>query len=563
MTAAAPATGPTPAAPQPATGRPPTIRNPVLAGFHPDPSLLRVGQDYYLATSTFEWLPGVTLHHSRDLVNWRPLGGALTEERLIDLAGVPDSGGVWAPCLSYADGLFHLVYSHVTSLAGAHKDVRNWVTTSPTPTGPWSEPAPAPGGGFDPSLFHDTGPGGSGRSWLLWLTWDHRPGHDPFGGILLQEWDRAARRPVGEARRIFSGTPLGRTEGPHLYRKDGWYYLFTAEGGTSWEHAVTVARSRDITGPYTPDPAGPLLTAYGDDTLELQKAGHGSLVETPEGAWYLAHLTARPLTAHGACVLGRETALQRVHWTSDGWPRVDGDAGPGRPSVHVPAPTAERRGTRPAAPPAGVLGPEWMTLRRHPDPSWLTRGGPAHDTLRLRGGESLSSLHDQSLVARRQQHLRFTAGATVSFAPSSPQHMAGLVHFYNTQLWHYAHVTWDEERGRVLRLAVCDRGRYAEPTPPVPLPASGPVRLRLTGQGAEAAFTWSVDTDDGPRAERPLGPALDVTRLSDEYATVGTGAHFSTWGFTGAFIGVCAQDLTGGGLGADFTALAYQGTDDR
>lgn len=564
MTAAAPATGPTPAAPQPATGRPPTIHNPVLAGFHPDPSLLRVGQDYYLATSTFEWLPGVTLHHSRDLVNWSPLGGALTEERLIDLAGVPDSGGVWAPCLSYADGLFHLVYSHVTSLAGAYKDVRNWVTTSPTPTGPWSEPAPAPGGGFDPSLFHDTGPGGSGRSWLLWLTWDHRPGHDPFGGILLQEWDRAGRRTVGPVRRVFTGTRLGRTEGPHLYRKDGWYYLFTAEGGTSWEHAVTVARSRDITGPYTPDPTGPLLTADGDDTLELQKAGHGSLVETPDGAWYLAHLTARPLTARGACVLGRETALQRVHWTPDGWPRVDGEAGPGRPSVHVPAPAGERRGPRSAAPPTvGVLDPAWMTLRRHPDPSWLSRNGPHDDTLRLRGGESLSSLHRQSLVARRQQHLRFTARATVSFAPSSPQHMAGLVHYYNTQLWHYAHVTWDEECGRVLRLAVCDRGRYTEPIPPVPLPSSGPVRLRLTGQGAEAAFTWSTDSGDGPHAERPLGPALDATRLSDEYATVGTGEHFSAWGFTGAFIGVCAQDLTGGGHPADFTALGYQGTDGR
>ncbi|MFE6892579.1 glycoside hydrolase family 43 protein [Streptomyces sp. NPDC057694] len=564
MTAAAPATGPTSAAPHSATGRPTTIHNPVLTGFHPDPSLLRVGQDYYLATSTFEWLPGVTLHHSRDLVNWRPLGGALTEERLIDLTGVPDSGGVWAPCLSYADGLFHLVYSNVRSLAGAYKDVHNWVTTSPTPTGPWSEPAPAPGGGFDPSLFHDTGPGGSGRSWLLWLTWDHRPGRDPFGGILMQEWDRSARRPVGAVRRIFSGTRLGRTEGPHLYRKDGWYYLFTAEGGTSWEHAVTVARSRDITGPYTPDPAGPLLTAYGDDALELQKAGHGSLVDTPDGAWYLAHLTARPLTARGACVLGRESALQRVHWTPDGWPRIDGDAGPGRPAVRVPAPTGSPHGTRPpVAPSAGVLGPEWMTLRRHPDPSWLTRTGPHDDTLRLRGGESLSSRHAQSLVARRQQHLRCTAEATVSFDPSSPQHMAGLVHFYNTRLWHYAHVTWDEEQGRVLRLAVCDRGQYSEPTPPVPLPPSGPVRLRLTAQGAEARFTWSAGADDGPRAESPLGPPLDVTRLSDEYATVGAGGHFSSWGFTGAFIGVCAQDLTGAGHPADFTALGYRSPESR
>lgn len=233
------------------------INNPVLPGFHPDPSILRVGDDYYIATSTFEWLPGVTLHHSRDLVHWRSLGGVLDQERLVELTGRPDSGGVWAPCLSYTDGQFHLVYGDVTNLSGAFKDVRNQVITAPTLQGPWSDPVPFPSHGFDPSLFHDDGPGGDGRSWALWMEWDHRPGRHPFGGILLQEWDRAARRVTGPVHRIFTGTGLAHTEGPHLYHRDDWYYLVTAEGGTGWNHAVTVARARRPEGPYETDPTGP------------------------------------------------------------------------------------------------------------------------------------------------------------------------------------------------------------------------------------------------------------------------------------------------------------------
>ncbi|MFB7948558.1 glycoside hydrolase family 43 protein [Kitasatospora phosalacinea] len=554
MTAAVPtaAAGRVDAAPQ--AGPPATIRNPVLPGFHPDPSILRVGGDYYLATSTFEWLPGVTLHHSTDLVTWRPLGGALDEARLLDLTGAPDSGGVWAPCLSYTDGQFHLVYSDVKSLAGAYKDVHNQVVTAPTPQGPWSDPVPLPGHGFDPSLFHDDGPGGDGRSWLLWLDWDHRPGTNPFAGILLQQYDRAARRVTGPVHRIFDGTALGCTEGPHLYRRDGWYYLLTAEGGTSWNHAVTAARSRTLTGPYEPDPAGPLLTSAGRPELELQKAGHGSLVETPDGQWYLAHLAARPLTPLGACVLGRETAIQRVEWTADGWPRLAG--GGNAPSVEVPAPGAEVPASTVAA--AGGFGtdrpgPEWMTLRRHPDASWiaLDRG-----RLLLRGDESLSSRHRQSLLARRCAHNEFTFEVTVDADPGSPRQAAGLVHLYNTELWHYLHLSRDEALGRVLRLGVCDRGRYGEPAAPVPVGA-GPLRLRLEVHGAAAEFAW---TPVGRAPDwRPLGPVLDAARLSDDYATVGderTG-HYRSWGFTGAFTGVCAQDLTGARMPAAFSAPSY------
>ncbi|MFC9268174.1 glycoside hydrolase family 43 protein [Streptomyces zhihengii] len=557
-----------PGRPEHAAPRAATIVNPVLRGFHPDPSVLRVGEDYYLATSTFEWLPGVAVHHSRDLVHWRPLGGLLTEPRLIELAGRPDSGGVWAPCLSFTDGLFHLVYSDVTNLSGAFKDVRNLVITAPSLDGPWSDPAPFPSHGFDPSLFHDDGPGGDGRSWALWMEWDHRPGRHPFAGILLQEWDRALRRTTGPVHRVFTGTELAHTEGPHLYRRDGWYYLLTAEGGTSWGHAATVARSRAVTGPYEADPAGPLLTSAGDERLPLQKAGHGSLVATPDGDWYLAHLTARPLSPLGACVMGRETALQRVEWTADGWPRLGGEppAGPAGPAAAAPRTTVPG----PPLPPDPVTGPparddfdlpapaaHWSTLRRHPDPSWLTLGErPGH--LRLRGGQSLGSTHGQSLLARRQQAPAFTFAARLDAAPRTPRQMAGIVHYYNSTLWHYAHLTWDETLGRVLRAGVCTHGHYTEPAPPVRVP-DGPLDLRLTVRGADGGFAWRPD--DGT-AWRPFGPELDVARLSDESATRSdpTGGHYTAWGFTGAHAGLCVQDLTGARMPADFDWAEYRET---
>ncbi|MGW6208627.1 glycoside hydrolase family 43 protein [Streptomyces sp. NPDC055089] len=542
-----------------------TIVNPVLPGFHPDPSVLRVGEDYYLATSTFEWLPGVAVHHSRDLVHWRPLGGLLREERLVDLTGRPDSGGVWAPCLSYTQGLFHLVYSDVTNLSGAFKDLRNHVITAPSLDGPWSDPAPFPSHGFDPSLFHDDGPDGDGRSWALWMEWDHRPGRHPFAGILLQEWDRERRQVTGPMHRIFTGTPLAHTEGPHLYRRDGWYYLMTAEGGTSWSHAVTVARSPALTGPYEADPAGPLLTSAGHEQLPLQKAGHGSLVATPGGEWYLAHLVARPLSPLGPCVLGRETALQRIEWTEDGWPRLDGPPAPGgdaSPRSTVPGPALA---PAPVPEPPGRdhfdqprLAAAWSTLRRHPRDSWLSLDErPGH--LRLRGGQSLGSTHGPSLVARRQQAMDFDFATRFEADPRSPQQMAGLVHYYNSALWHYAHLTWDEQLGRVLRVGVCEHGRYAEPGAPVPVPDGCALELRLSCHAERGDFSWRTS---GNGSWRRLGPTLDVTRLSDESATRGDTAtgHFTSWGFTGAFAGLCAQDLTGAGMSADFDWAEYRET---
>ncbi|MDP3523854.1 MAG: glycoside hydrolase family 43 protein, partial [Hoeflea sp.] len=229
------------------------IVNPILPGFNPDPSICRVGTDYYIATSTFEWYPGVQIHHSTDLVNWRLVGRPLTRASQLDMRGNPDSCGIWAPCLSHADGLFWLVYTDVKRFDGNFKDSHNYIVTAPAIEGPWSDPVHVNSSGFDPSLFHDE----DGRKWFVNMVWNHRsnsiggqPKHPAFAGILMQEYDAGAGRLIGKPENIFKGSSHGLVEGAHLFKRDGWYYLTVAEGGTGYGHAVTMARSRTLDGPY-------------------------------------------------------------------------------------------------------------------------------------------------------------------------------------------------------------------------------------------------------------------------------------------------------------------------
>ncbi|MEV0614030.1 glycoside hydrolase family 43 protein [Nonomuraea sp. NPDC050404] len=484
------------------------IRNPVLPGFHPDPSFLRVGDDYYLATSTFEWYPGVRIHHSRDLVNWRPLGGVLNERRLLDLSGVPDSGGVWAPDLTYANGLFHLVYSVMDHYAHGYKDVANYLVTAPAIEGPWSDPVRLPGRGFDAALFHDE----DGASYLLNMVFDSRPGGG-FSGIELQPL-------AGDAppRLILDNRSV--TEGPHVYRIDGWYYLMVAEGGTGYEHCVSVLRSRSLEGPYEDDPAGPMLTSRHDPGLELQKAGHGSLVRTKGGEWYLAHLVARPHSPRGRCVLGRESAIQRVEWT-DGWPRVAG----GVPAVEVPAPALPPH-------PWQETEQEWSTLRRPATPDWVRFDG---GQVTINGGQSPYGRRAPSLVARRVTAERCTFAANVTFEPVSVHQSAGITAYYNSRNWYHLALTTGG-----LVLTGSDRGHRtvhftAEVTP---------TRLGLELDGPVLRFSY-----DG--ATVPV--ELDATVLSDENAEEFVEGLVRSFGFTGAFVGLWVQDLAAEGCQATFT----------
>ena len=545
--AAAPASGTGGAAPR-------AIHNPVLTGFHPDPSILRVGADYYLATSTFEWSPGVRLHHSTNLVDWRPLGGLLGERRLLDLVGAGDSCGVWAPSFSYADGVFHLLYSNVASFASGFWDPQNYLVTSPSPTGPWTGPVVLHGRGFDASLFHDA----DGTSWMLSMVADWRPGRNRFAGISVQRYDRAARKLAGPEHMIFQGTEVGLTEAPHLYRKDGWYYLVTAEGGTSWTHQVTVARSRELLGPYEADPAGPMLTSTGHPELTLQKAGHGSLVQTPAGQWYLAHLVGRPYTPMGRCVLGRESAIQEVHWTGDGWPCIDG----GVPADTVPAPIGV---TVPPVRPisteeheeddfnAPALGVNWSTLRRHATTDWVdltSRPG----FLRIHGGQSAVGRLRPSLVARRVTSRRCELETVLEFDPGNYRQLAGITAYYNSRNWHFLAVTADDDARPVLDLISCDSGRVTvHEGVRVPL-ESNRIGLRVRLDGPELRFARATHEGDW----RDAGPVLDATTLSDEYAAKEIDGEPAAWGFTGAFVGLWVQDLGAEGGYADFDRAVYR-----
>ncbi|MFC7530867.1 glycoside hydrolase family 43 protein [Actinoplanes sp. GCM10030250] len=534
----------------------PLIRNPVLPGFHPDPSILRVGSDYYIATSTFEWYPGVRVHHSTDLIDWQPLGGVLTERRLLDLTGTADSCGVWAPSLTHAHGQFHLLYTDVATFAGGYWDPQNYLITAPSIDGPWSDPVVLHGRGFDASLFHDE----DGTTWMLSMRADWRPGRNRFAGIALQQYDRCERRLTGPEHIIFEGTEAGLTEAPNIYRKDGWYYLVTAEGGTTWTHQVTVARSRHLLGEYEVDPGGPLLTSSGRPDLALQKAGHGSLVRTPAGEWYLAHLTARPYAPSGRCVLGRETALQKVEWADGGWPRIHD----GVPAEQVPAPSGATAVLRPPSSEqveddhfdGPVLGVNWSTLRRPATPDWIDLSArPSH--LRIRGGQSPMARHRPSLVARRVTAPRSTFTATCEFEPRDFRQLAGITAYYNSRNWYYLHVTADDDGAAVLDVLCCDSGRVtAAPGLRVPLGDVRRVGLRARLDGPALTFAYTTTPGAEP-VWRDLGRTFDATTLSDEYAVTLVPGEPEAWGFTGAFVGLWVQDLGADGACADFDRAVY------
>lgn len=528
-----------------------TITNPILPGFNPDPSIIRTGEDYYIATSTFEWFPGVQIHHSRDLKNWRLAARPLVRREQLDMAGNPDSGGVWAPCLSYSGGTYYLVYSDVKTHMGPYKDTHNYLVTAPAIEGPWSDPVYLNSSGFDPSLFHDD----DGKKWLLGLKWDHRKGRNPFGGIIIQQYDEEAKSLTGPIRTIFKGTELGLTEGPHLYRHGGLYYLVTAEGGTRYGHAATVARSASLFGPYETDPAGPLVTSRERPELELQKAGHVSLVETPDGP-YAVHLVGRPLTPLGNCNLGRETAIQKCRWTEEGWLRLDG--GGNAPLTEVKGPDL----------PACVFEPEpeiehfdgetvaaaFQTLRLPLEEDWATlKERPGH--LRLYGRESLYSKHRQSLVARRQQAFRAEAETVVEFDPEDYQQMAGLVYYYNSQNYYYLCVSRDEETGKHLYILSSNRGTYDEPLEnPVPIGDWARCYMKAVLDYGRLQFYASPDG----KAWTAVGGTLDASAISDDNAELVLNGVLLDQGFTGAFLGICAQDLSGRRKAADFDYFAYR-----
>lgn len=518
-------------------------RNPILPGFNPDPSIVRRGEDFYLATSTFEWYPGVLLHHSKDLVRWDVVGSALTE-RHIDLRGVASSGGVWAPCLTVhpMTGRFHLVYSVMKSQVSNHFDVDNYLVTSDDIAGPWSDPTYLTSIGFDASLFHDD----DGSTWLVTLEWETRPDHEHPGWIVLQSVDDKSGA-VGHPVRIHRGSSdRGAMEAPHLYKIGGKYYLMTAEGGTGFGHGAFLARSPSITGPYTPDPRGAIVTSqpteyqgrgnrdflrpeWFNPEAVMQKAGHASLVEAADGSWWLVHLASRPQGPEHRSPLGRETSLQRVEWTDDGWLRLRGVGV--LPAESVSIPFAE-----PSATPASLdvetdfgdgLGPRFAVPRGPIDSSWLRTGA---DGLTLRGRDSLHSHFDVSLVATRLTGFTARASTAVAFSPEHFSQHAGLSLFYDGAAHVSIRVGWSEgSRQKRIMLVRAHGGPSLDQVLAEAEAPLGEVELAVDIDAGTAQFSYRRSDQAG---WTPLGESVLTDYMSDE----------ARRGFTGQFVGVAVSD---------------------
>jgi xylan 1,4-beta-xylosidase len=527
----------------------PPILNPILPGFNPDPSISRVGKDYYIATSTFEWYPGVQIHHSTDLANWTLLTRPLTRKSQLDMRGNPDSCGVWAPCLTHDGKDFYLVYTDVKRKDGSFKDTHNYIVTAPSITGPWSDPVYANSSGFDPSLFHDD----DGKKWFVNMLQDHRRRPRAFAGIALQEFDPKQGALVGPRKNIFKGTELDLVEGPHLYKRNGWYYLLTAEGGTGYQHAVTLARSRDIWGPYEVHPQNPILSSKDAPFAELQRAGHGDIVDTEDRTTYLVHLTGRPTTQNRRCVLGRETAIQEAFWGPDDWLYVKN--GP-VPSLHVNVPGirddtsywAEKHYTFTSSSPL------------HQDFQWLRTPEPSRifalkdEKLVLTGREAIGSWFEQSLVARRQTHFSYNAETTLSFSPSDERQFAGLTAYYCRYNFFYLTVTADSDSQRELLILTSEaswpEGNLQLPlADPVRIPNEGKVKLALEIRGDRLQFFYALEGEE----MQGIGPVFDASVVSDE-----CGGHQVHGSFTGAFVGVACSDLNGAGREAAFDYFLYR-----
>lgn len=529
------------------------IRNPILRGFHPDPSIIRVEEDYYIATSTFEWWPGVRIHHSKDLIHWELLTYPLNRISQLDLRGVGASQGVWAPCLTYCQGTFFLVYTVVNSFYCNMYDTNNYLVTAENIMGPWSEPIPLNNFGFDPSLFHDA----DGRKYIVSMVTDHRIPKKYAGRLVLQEYSHKEGRMVGEVGDIYKGDRIF-LEGPHIFKRGDYYYLFTADTGTGEGHGQSIQRSKSIWGPYEWYEGNSILTARNNPDLLLQKSGHCDLVETQQGEWYGVHLCGRALNNRNPegvrfagqrrYTLGRETAIQKMEWTEDGWLVLAN--GTNLPEVLVPAPDFAEHPypERPARDDfeKDTLDLEYQSLRIPLDETYYSLTA-RKGFLRLYGRSGLSSKFSQSLIARRWTEFRFEAGTCLEYEPKVFKNMAGLICLYDTDNYFYLHVTWDEDMGRCISILTAENKKYEYPIGFLPLQSAGRVWLKVRVDHDKLQFYYSTA---GEEAYEKIGPVLDASILSDEACNEG-------W-FTGAMTGLCCQDLTGFGTYADFDYFEYK-----
>ena len=520
----------------PVAGRntPTSYHNPILQGFYPDPSVTRVGDDYYLVTSTFGYFPGIPVFHSKDLVNWTQIGNAIDRPDQLDFKKLGLSRGVFAPTIQAKDGTFYILNTCVD--CGG-----NFLITARDPAGPWSNPIWLPDvNGIDPSLFFDD----DGRTWLV----SNGPpeGASLYKGhmaIWAQELDLGALTTRGPRTMIanggvdFSKHPIW-IEGPHILKKDGWYYLVAAEGGTEQGHSEVVFRSKNVLGPYVPGPVNPILTQR--DLPEhrrnpITSSGHAQLVETQKGDWWATFLAVRPYSDNFFNT-GRETFLAPVTWV-DGWPRIT------RPGEALPYNHARPRLPRSPTPKLATNGPLNIRDEFNGDglpPYWMMLRNPHSLWYRVEEGKlTLTARHaglgdnaNPSFLARRQQNINASAETVVRFDPRHDGDRAGLAVLANDNFW--ASIAVGQEGGqRVVTL----EWRHGADQPAIGLPVASKaleiapgaaVYLQITAKGPAYGFAYATT----PGHWIPLGK-IDGTTLSTQTAGGFIGAVFGPYAKSG------------------------------
>lgn len=505
--------------------------NPVLAGFYPDPSITRAGDDYYMVTSSFAYFPGVPLFHSRDLVNWTQIGHVLSRPSQLNLDSAGISRGIFAPVIRHHAGTFYMITT-IVDRGG------NFIVTATDPRGPWSDPVFLPEvDGIDPSIFFDD----DGKAYIV----NNGP---PIGAplyeghraIWMQEFDAARQRMTGPRRLIVNGgVDLAKKpiwiEAPHLLKVDGRYYLICAEGGTAEQHSEVVFRADSPWGPWIPWTENPILTQRHLDParpLPITTTGHADFVRTPRGEWWAVFLGVRPYRGDHYNN-GRETYLLPVRWTADGWPEIlRGDA---------TVPYAGRRPDLPAQPAAPIpmtgnfthrdefdaaaLAPEWVFIRT-PRESWHALSAGAL-VLRPRAAVLGDVGAQPSFVGRRQQHAYGSASTAVRYTPRADGDRAGLAAFHDDKHFYLLSVARREGRPVVqLEQRSGDAAAAVIASAPLTVPADGPVYLRVEARGGRYAFSYGTR----PGEWIVLKDDADGTVLSSKVAG----------GFVGTMLGMYA-----------------------
>lgn len=515
--------------------------NPILAGFYPDPSICRRGDDFYLVNSTFAYFPGVPIFHSTDLVTWNQIGHVLDRPSQLNLDGLPVSSGIFAPAITHHDGVFYMITTNVQGIG-------NFFVTANDPAGPWSDPMPLQFDGIDPSFFFDDG----GSIYVVHngTPPDNKPLYDGHRAIWLWEFDPKTRTVINGRIIINGGVDISQQpvwiEGPHLFKRNGYYYLSCAEGGTSVNHSQVIFRTESLDEPFKPGPGNPILTQRDRDPDRpnpVTALGHADLVETRNGTWWAVFLGIRPYE-RGYSNIGRETFLLPVSWEDD-WPMIlePGELLPRvvrRPDLPV----------RPSSDPpttgvfswrddfdSDVLGMSWVILRTPRSVWWSLSDEPGTllikprpDRLTSVNRRDPSANQQPSFVACRLQHHDFTAATSMLIRAQTIDCEAGLAALQNNTNYFFLGVRVVAGKGRSVFLeSGSERSTEAVIIAEAMLPEGAEqIELRIEGAGKDYRFDYRLGDS---KAWTNLANGVDGTLLSTSRAE----------GFVGAMIGLHAR----------------------